>query len=172
MVKLSKKLLDQNFYYEKETGVLYHRTGPNAGRPAGCKNKNGYLIVTKFNKVLYVHRIIAQMILSVDLIKFCVSHKNNIVYDNRESNLLILPVVRKNIARLNDKRRTLKYRGIVKYGKSNLFQAKIQVSGKTYRGKPRETQLEAWNDYCKLFVSHHGFVFCPEDVMKNYLKIC
>lgn len=171
MVRLSKKLLEKNFYYERETGILYHRTGPEAGKPITTQNAGGHLIVTKFRKVLYVHRIVAQLLFKVDIAKFCVGHRNGILTDNRESNLNLVPIVRRNILRTTDKRRTLKYRGIVKYGKTKLFQAKIQVSGKTYRGEPRQTQLEAYNDYCRLFIKHHGFVHAPEDIVKNYLKI-
>ncbi len=171
---IDTKQANLDFTFDRDTGDLIWKTGPMRGQIAGTINGCGYRIVTWLGRKYYAHRIAAAMVLNSDLVGKIIDHRNYKRSDNRMSNIWV-GTMRENVARrrLLPRNRELRYQGIEKrtYSFGLRYRMSIVAKGRKYVGQPRRTQREAYIDYLVMFREVQGFVYMPDRLQADYMRL-
>ena len=121
-----------------------------------CKNSNGYYTVVINGKMKYLHRLVYEHFNGPIPTGLQVDHMNNVITDNRISNLQLLSHKDNSRCRLKQKNNTSGVAGVYWHKQHKKWRAQIKINGKLkYLGLFE--QLEAAHQaYLQAKIKYHG----------------
>lgn len=135
MEELTKDLLQELFYYNKNTGIFHWKV-----KKPGVKHTDdisticaqGYKVVTLNRKRYYVHRLVWILVTGKDANGF-IDHKNRDKADNRFDNLRVVSKSQNEHNTSKRKSNKTGYKNISYYKSSASYVAEYMLNGKRFK---------------------------------------
>ena len=150
IMQLLQTELKKMFLYEPETGFLRWRDARSnviKNSKAGCKNNEGYLLVTINSKSHRVHRVIWIYVFGYIPDGFHMDHISGNKADNRLSNLRLANESQNQQNRPAPQNNTSGYRGVTWHKQAGKWMARICLDRKRVCLGLFETAEEAYEAY-------------------------
>jgi HNH endonuclease/AP2 domain len=161
---LTQERLKELLHYNSETGIFTWKIRDDmrkewntryAGKIAGCKNVDGYVIIS-IDKKIYYAQILAILYVSGEWPKNGVDHKNENSDDNRGLNLREANKSQNAANRGKPRNNTSGYKGVGWHKVARKWYATITIDGKQIHLGLFHTAEEAHAAYCKAAKKYFG----------------
>lgn len=163
---ISQEELKSIFNYSAETGIFTWKVqpalkkNPGIGDVAGCIHKKSGYVMLKIKAVSYRAHRLAWLYVTGENPKNHIDHINGICFDNRFINLRECRPNENNQNKKSSNNSSSKYVGVDWCKASKKWRAQIGINGKNKYIGIFESEIEAFNAYCKEKEKHH--LFNPE----------
>ena len=143
---ITQEELQSKFNYDPDTGIFtrkYTYSKFLKGSEVGCKDSEGYLVISFTNKCYKAHRL-AWLYVYGEFPKYNLDHINGNPSDNRILNLREANESQNGFNRKLSKNNTSGYKGVTFSKKSNKWQAAVTVNKKLkYLGQFEDLEFAA-----------------------------